>query len=75
MGYAAGMSQTLERRVEDLERNYFALSEQVLDLRRRKKDWRGTIGTLDDDAMTREAERLGREYREQQTYDKELVGP
>jgi hypothetical protein len=75
MGYAAGMSQTLERRVEDLERKYFALSEQVLDMRRRKKDWRGTFGTLEDDAMTREAERLGREYRKQQTYDKELAGP
>jgi len=69
------MSQTLERRVEDLERKYFALSEQVLDMRRRKKDWRGTFGTLEDDAMTREAERLGREYRKQQTYDKELAGP
>ena len=69
------MSQTLERRVEDLERKYFALSEQVLEARRRTKDWRGTFGTLEDDAMTLEAERLGREYRKQQTYDKELAGP
>jgi hypothetical protein len=74
MEYAAGMSQTLERRVEDLERRFSALSEQVLDLRRPKRDWRSTIGTLEDDAMTREAERLGREYRQQQGFQKELAG-
>ena len=68
------MSQTIESRVEDLERRYSELAAQVLDLKRRKKDWRSTFGTLENDDMTREAERLGREYRKQQTYEKELAG-
>jgi len=59
------MSQTLERRVEDLEKKFSELSAQVLDLRGRKKNWRSTFGTLEDDAITREAEQLGREYRKQ----------
>jgi len=68
------MSQTLERRVEELERKLSELSAQVLDLRRRKKDWRSTLGTLEDDAIARDAEQLGREYRKQQTFEKEIAG-
>ncbi len=68
------MSQTFEKRVEELERKVAELSAQVLDLRPSRKDWHRTIGSLPDDEITREAERLGREYRQQQTYDKELAG-
>ncbi len=68
------MSRTLEQRVEDLENKMAELQGQVLRLQPRKKDWQGTVGTLGDDEMTREAERLGREYRKQQTYEKEIVG-
>jgi len=68
------MSQTLENRVEFLEKEFSELRAQILKLGQRKKDWRGTCGTLEDDEMTREAERLGREYREQQTYRKEIAG-
>lgn len=68
------MSQTLEQRVEDLEKKMAELRGQVLRLQPRKKDWQDTVGTLGDDEMTREAERLGREYRKQQTYEKEIVG-
>lgn len=68
------MSQTIESRVEDLEKKFSELAAQVLDLKRRKKDWRSTFGTLENDDMTKEAERLGREYRKQQTYEKELAG-
>jgi len=68
------MSQTIESRVEDLEKKFSELAAQVLDLKRRKKDWRSTFGTLENDDMTEEAERLGREYRKQQTYEKELAG-
>lgn len=74
MDYSWAMSRTLERRVEDLEKQVAALSQQVLDLRPRKKDWRRTVGAQPDDEMTREAERLGREYRKQQTYQKEIAG-
>ena len=74
MDYLSDMSRTLENRVEKLERKFSELAAQVLDLKRRKKDWRSTFGTLEDDELTREAERLGREYRKQQTYAKAIAG-
>ena len=40
----------------------------------RKKDWRRTIGIFKDDPDFEEAVRLGREYRQQQTYEKEIAG-
>jgi hypothetical protein len=61
------MSQTLEKRVEELERQFSELSEQLLNMPQLRKDWRSTVGTLEDDDLAREAERLGREYRQQQT--------
>ncbi len=74
MVYVPGMSQTLEKRVEELEKKIAELSAQVLDLRPPMKDWRRTVGSMPDDEVTREAERLGREYRKQQTYEKEIAG-
>jgi hypothetical protein len=68
------MPETLEKRVAELEKKVAELSAQVLGLLPRKRDWRRTYGTLGDDEMTREAEQLGREYREQQTYEKEIAG-
>lgn len=74
MNYVRAMPQTIEKRVEDLEKQVAELSAQILDLRPRKKDWQRTAGSLADDELSREAERLGREYRQQQTYEKELAG-
>lgn len=74
MGHFHGMAQMLEKRVEELERQFAELRAQVLDLKQRNKDWRSTVGTLEDDEVTREAERLGREYRKQQTYENEIAG-
>lgn len=74
IGYFGVMSQTLEQRVEYLEREFSGLRAQVLGLKQRKKDWRSTVGTLEDDEITREAESIGREYRAQQTYQKEIAG-
>ena len=68
------MSQTLEKRVEELEQKVARLSAEVLRLHPPRKDWRRTVGSMPDDELTREAERLGREYRQQQTYDKEIAG-
>ena len=68
------MSQTLEKRVDDLERQFVELREEVLRLGRPSKGWRSTVGMLTDDDIAREAERLGREYREQQTCEKEIAG-
>jgi len=71
--YLPGMSQTLEKRVEELERKVAELSANPARLSR-KKDWRRTIGIFKDDPDFEEAVRLGREYREQQTYEKEIAG-
>ena len=68
------MSQTLEKRVDELERKVAELIAKTLDLRPRQKDWRRTVGTMTDDEMAREAERLGREYRQEQNREKEIAG-
>ena len=65
------MAQTLQARVEQLEK-------QVAQFRsgsagRAENPWR-TYGIFKDDPEFEEAVRLGREYREQQTYDKEIAG-
>jgi hypothetical protein len=68
------MSLALEQRVQELERRVAELSAQILGLRPQTKDWRRTVGTIPDDDLSREAERLGREYRQQQTYEQEIAG-
>jgi hypothetical protein len=73
LNYVAVMSQTLEKRVEELERKVAELSERPISSNRRK-DWRRTIGIFHNDPDFEEAVRLGREYREQQTYEKEIAG-
>ncbi len=73
MDYVAGMSQTLEQRVQELEKKVAELSAQSIPPPR-KKDWRRTIGIFQNDPEFEEAVRLGREYREQQTYEKEIAG-
>ena len=60
--------------METPEKKVAELSAEVLQLRPIKKDWRRTVGCMPDDEITREAERLGREYRKQQTYEKEIAG-
>src|SRR2546423_1453274 len=74
MAYLPGMSQALEKRVEDLEKRVAELSAEVLQLKPIKNDWRRIVGSIPDDDLTREAARLGREYRKQQTYEKEIPG-
>ena len=71
--YSLNMSQTLEMRVETLEKKVAALSAEPNQLSR-KKDWRRTIGIFKNDPDFEEAVRLGREYRQQQTYEKEIAG-
>ena len=67
------MSQTLEKRVEDLEKKVAELSEKPNVSGRKKNPWR-TFGIFKNDPDFEEAVRLGREYREQQTYEKEIAG-
>ena len=68
------MPQTLEERVEQLEQKLAQLSRQAIASSREKNPWR-TYGAFKDDPDFEEAVRLGREYRQQQTYEKELAGP
>ena len=67
------MSKTLEQRVEELEKKVAELSAPPVGSKR-KKDWRRTFGIFQDDPSFDEVVRLGREYREQQTYEKEIAG-
>ena len=62
-GYVRVMLQMLEKRVDELERRVAELAAFV-GSKPRKKDWAATVGTLPDDEMSREAERLGRDYRD-----------
>jgi len=65
------MAQTLEQRVEQLEKLVAQIGSGSAG--RAKDPWR-TYGVFKDDPEFEEAVRLGREYREQQTYDKEIAG-
>lgn len=56
----------LEKKVAELSAQPFRSN--------RKKDWRRTIGMFRKDPDFEEAVRLGREYREEQTYAKEIAG-
>jgi len=57
------MSQMLEKRVDVLEKRVAELAAKV-GSQLHKKDWPATVGTLPDDEISREADRLGRDYRD-----------
>ena len=67
------MSQTLEKRVEELEKTVAGLTASVGIPTRAKDPWR-TFGVFKDDPAFEEAVRLGREFREQQTCDNGPAG-
>jgi hypothetical protein len=67
------MSQTLEQRVESLEKKVAELSVHPAHASGKKDPWR-TFGIFQNDPAFEEAVRLGQEYRKQQTYDKEIAG-
>jgi hypothetical protein len=71
--YISAMSLTLEKRVTELEKKVAELSGPPT-RSNRKKDWRRSIGVFRNDPDFEEAVRLGRKYREQQTYAKEIAG-
>ncbi|GDY21156.1 hypothetical protein LBMAG56_25020 [Verrucomicrobiota bacterium] len=55
---------TVDERLAELERQFAELRDRVLRLTPVKKDWQSTFGMMPDDELSREAERLGREWRE-----------
>jgi hypothetical protein len=60
---------TVEERLTRIEREFDELKHQVLDLKPLAKDWRQTVGAIPDDELSRNAEKLGREWREQANKD------
>lgn len=72
IAYLPDMIQTLEQRMEELEKKVASLSARSAPLPH-KKDWRRTIGLFANDPDFDEAVRLGREYRDQQTCEKEIA--
>jgi len=57
------MPETLEKRLDEIEKRVAELGA-IVGVRPRRKDWLATVGTLPDDELSREAERMGREYRD-----------
>ena len=64
MVYLAGMSQTLEKRVEELEHKLAELTKGVTAGKPRKKDWQRTFGLSRGDDGFKEMVELGRQYRQ-----------
>ena len=63
MVYLPGMSLTLEKRVEKLEKKLAELINGVTTRKPRKKDWQRTFGLSRGDDGFREMVNLGRQYR------------
>ena len=61
------MESTLAQRVGELERKLEQLTRKRSGVSSPNKNWRETVGMLPHDEMSEEADRLGREWREQQT--------
>jgi hypothetical protein len=70
--YISSMPPTLQERVELLEKKVAALGSSSPS-GRIKNPWR-TYGVFKDDPEFEAAIRLGREYREQQTCEREIAG-
>ena len=64
LNYVWGMSQTLARRVEELEHKLADLTTQVAGVKARQKDWRRTFGLSRGDDGFKEMMSLGRDYRQ-----------
>jgi hypothetical protein len=67
--FPAMETSTIEERLTRIEREFDGLKHQVLDLKPRAKSWRQTVGAIPDDELSRSAEKLGREWREQANKD------
>lgn len=59
------MESTITEQIIRLEHDLDELKQRVLGLRPPPKSWLGTVGRLPDDELSRSAERLGREWRDQ----------
>ena len=67
------MNESVEQRLEALEKEIAELREQLAEMKPREKDWRRSIGAFANDPDYDRAMRLGREWRESLTYEKEIA--
>ena len=58
-------TESITRRVAELERQFAELRGEVLGLKPVEKDWRRTVGMMADDEYSRSAAELGRAWRKQ----------
>lgn len=67
------MPATLEQRLDEVEKKLAELGA-IVGAGPSRKDWLSTVGTLTNDALAREADQLGREYRERLNDSDERAG-
>lgn len=60
---------TVEERLTRIEREFEELKHEVLGRKPRAKSWRKSVGMIPDDELSRNAEKLGREWRERANKD------
>ena len=57
-------TSTVEEPLTRIEHEFHELKHEVLDLKPRAKGWRQTVGANPDDELSRNTEKLGRDWRE-----------
>ena len=60
---------TVEERLTRIEREFDNLKHEVLGLKPHVKEWRNTVGVIPGDELSRHAEKLGRDWRDQANKD------
>ena len=73
-GYFRGMTPTVEERLEQLEKQVAELGGELAESRKSRNGWEKSFAAFKDDPDFESAVRLGREWREAQTYEKEIAG-
>ena len=68
------MTPTVEQRLEQLEKRVAELTDALEQARKPKQGWEKSFGAFKDDPHYESAMKLGREWREAQTYEKEIAG-
>jgi hypothetical protein len=58
-------TNSVEERLTRIERDFDELKREVLGLKPQGKSWRDTVRTIPDDELSRSAEKLGREWRDE----------
>ncbi len=64
----------MEERINSMEQEIAELKALLGLTKPVKKDWQSTVGMFANDPTFGEAMELGRQWREAQTYEKEIAG-